>query len=146
MWLFTVHGFYSVDAAADDGGPAKVMVRARCKGHLDNLRKRWPHLPAPVATPDGDYSHRIIIPLVVWEHLALALAVDPENYRNFKTAATVAGHPFKYTNLLHRVWDMVHGTYANPKRAAYSEPFDPWFAPAKPKKKTAKRKRARRIK
>ncbi len=48
MWLFTKHGFYSVVCARQGDGsygrpidPDRLMVRARVRGHLQALRKRF---------------------------------------------------------------------------------------------------------
>ncbi|MFM8791538.1 MAG: hypothetical protein ACKOFX_03505 [Solirubrobacterales bacterium] len=69
MWLFTQYGFYSVVCARDlQGDPARVdpntlMVRARCRRHLESLQKRFPQL-AELAiddTPNLDYRFRIVV-------------------------------------------------------------------------------------
>jgi hypothetical protein len=41
MWLFTRYGFYSVACALKENGaadPARVMIRARCAAHLEQLK------------------------------------------------------------------------------------------------------------
>jgi hypothetical protein len=51
MWVFTKHGFFSavalgrgVASTASPIDPDRMMVRARVRGHLDGLKKRFPDL------------------------------------------------------------------------------------------------------
>jgi hypothetical protein len=51
MWVFTKHGFFSAVCARQGSGergqpvdPNRIMVRARVRGHLEALRKRFPAL------------------------------------------------------------------------------------------------------
>jgi hypothetical protein len=49
MWIFTKHGFFSAVCARQGDGkhgqsvdPDRILVRARVRGHLDALKKRFP--------------------------------------------------------------------------------------------------------
>jgi hypothetical protein len=66
MWVFAVTGFYSIACAQKPDGSIDrqtVMVRARCRQHLQNLKTRFPELSgAEIATwPNRDYRFRLII-------------------------------------------------------------------------------------
>jgi hypothetical protein len=71
MWIFSVYGFYSVACASKPDGaldPDTLMVRARCKDHLQNLQKRCPQLASSkiLSPPNRDYGYRLIVPKSVW--------------------------------------------------------------------------------
>ena len=71
MWIFTRYGFYSVACAGRSDGSvdkATLMVRARCKDHLEKLRDRFPTIAEVeiVTMADRDYRYRIILPKAVW--------------------------------------------------------------------------------
>jgi hypothetical protein len=57
MWLFTLHGFYSIVKKDHD-----YHVRSRDKQDLENLRKVIPGLPPVQASFEGsDYPFRLIL-------------------------------------------------------------------------------------
>ena len=84
MWLATTTGFYSAVRGRREG---TVQVRARSRADLEALRRRLPGVKARiVATPQADYPFRIILHREVWRALAWRLAIDAEDYGNFKDA------------------------------------------------------------
>ena len=69
MWIFTTLGFYSVVLAREGNGEpgqpidsGRVMVRARRREHLDNLKRQFEGLTSsPIIESDyTDYRFRII--------------------------------------------------------------------------------------
>jgi len=71
MWVFSIYGFYSIASAAKTDGtpdPNMVMVRSRCKHHLQNLQKRCPELAGSklLSPPTRDCGYRLIVPKSVW--------------------------------------------------------------------------------
>jgi hypothetical protein len=114
MWVFVRYGFYSVACASKPDGSldkSSVMVRARRKDHLQNLRDRFPMLAdAEIITmPHRDYRHRLIVPKKVWVPILAEMAEEQE-WSNFKNEA--ARHQRKggasYTNALHDVWGIMY--------------------------------------
>jgi hypothetical protein len=58
MWLFTVHGFYSIVQK----GPAEWHVRAREKQDLDNLKKLTRlRIKVQESYPGSDYAWRMLV-------------------------------------------------------------------------------------
>jgi hypothetical protein len=111
MWLFTQYGFYSVVCARDlQGGPNRidpsaVMVRARCRRHIESLQKRFPQF-APLEigdTADTDYRFRIVVSKPVWVEVAQELALEID-YGNFKDRALSHSGDERYVHALHDVW------------------------------------------
>lgn len=80
MWLFTVHGFFSI---VRKPGDTHLTVRARAASDLDNLRALVPELSATVHTPNADYPYRATAGAV---DLAIGLGelVQAIDYDNFK--------------------------------------------------------------
>jgi hypothetical protein len=114
MWIFSIHGFYSIASASKPGGSLdreRVMVRARCKDHLRNLQKRFATLAGvEIATmPHRDYRYRLIVPKNVWVKVVSELAEEQE-WSNFKNQ--VAKHQGKagapYARALHEVWEIMY--------------------------------------
>src|SRR5665213_1112104 len=90
MWLFAKYGFFSAVCAAKSktgGGidPSRIMVRARLKQHLENLKARFATLKsAKILTDAGtDYRYRFIVPKEVWTDVVTELANEID-YCNFK--------------------------------------------------------------
>ena len=115
MWLFTKHGFFSaVCARRGDGGhgqpvdPGRIMVRARVRGHLEELKS---HFPAELGTcgiaasPDADYPFRLFVGKPEWVRVVAGLAEETD-YDNFKSeVARHQGHKGRdYEHALHDVW------------------------------------------
>lgn len=112
MWLFTVHGFYSITRSAVD--PTKLQIRSRTRAHLENLKLLFdthdgmPLLGQILHTPAADYAYRIIAdPGTV--QVVLARLCDELDYRNFKAAAhSSLPKDRNYHQALHRVWDVMY--------------------------------------
>jgi hypothetical protein len=114
MWIFSIHGFYSIACASKPDGSLDtqtVMIRARRKDHLQNLQKRFPVLAAAkiITLSNVDYRHRIVVPKSVWAGVLSELAEEIE-WSNFKNK--VAAHQGKrgagYSNALHEVWQVMY--------------------------------------
>lgn len=111
MWVFSKIGFYSIACANRPGtneiDPNMVMVRARIKKHLQNLRDRFPSLAGVeiLVWPGRDYGYRLIIPKAVWVDVLKELA-EEQTWNNFKNeAAKNHGRTgANYTRALHEIW------------------------------------------
>ena len=109
MWLMTRYGFYSIVCAHQpDGRPHRglMMIRARKRAHLTNL-KHFHRGLGPIITNRGtDYPYRIIARRAVVAPLVARLLADVD-YSNFKGAAEenlpVDG---AYRRFLHSVWGL----------------------------------------
>ena len=103
MWIFTTIGFFSVVAHADE--PRTLIVRARARADLDNLRRE--HLPDLEIVEDGgtDYAFRAFVNRDEWEHAAqqMANAID---YPNFKDAV-IAKQGFERAGFYVEVWEVM---------------------------------------
>ena len=65
----------------------RLMVRARVRGHLEALKKRWPdHLGlCDIRTFAGtDYAFRMFVDKYVWSRVLSELALETD-YDNFKS-------------------------------------------------------------
>jgi hypothetical protein len=103
MWLLTDRGFYSVVEHREDS--ALLMVRARVRGDLENLRPLLPGVEI-LETPEGDYPVRIVVPRADWERAVRALT-EGINYDDFKS--TVAGlQGLGRHDIYEQVWDVLH--------------------------------------
>jgi hypothetical protein len=119
MWLFTKHGFFSVVCARQGDGQqgrpidtTRLMVRARVRGHLEALKKRWPdHLGlCDIRTfAATDYAFRMFVDKDVWSRVLSELALETD-YDNFKSEVARhqgdAGVP--YEQALHDVWAVMY--------------------------------------
>ena len=71
MWIFTKHGFFSAVCARQGDGkhgqpvdPDRIMVRARVRGHLEALKKRFPDLLGECEIQESagtDYAFRLFV-------------------------------------------------------------------------------------
>src|SRR5262245_55110299 len=119
MWIFTKHGFFSAVCARQGDGehhqpvdPDQIMVRARIRGHLEALKKRFSDFLSECeirAFPGSDYAYRIFLSKAVWSQVIAALAMEID-YDNFKSEV---GHDqgkagAAYTHSLHEVWSVMH--------------------------------------
>ena len=109
MWVFSIYGFYSIASAAKTDGtpdPDMVMVRSRCKDHLQNLQKRCPELAGSklLSPPNRDYGYRLIVPKSVWVR-ALQEIAEEQNWGNFnnEVAQRTGRDGIEYTTALHEV-------------------------------------------
>lgn len=110
MWLFTKHGFYSVVRARKAPGAIKLskdtlMIRARRKGHLKALRRRFNALKRAKIHKDThtDYRYRIFVAQGVWTKIATKLAAEID-YGNFKD--TLKDSP-RYAMAASQVWHVM---------------------------------------
>jgi len=119
MWIFSKHGFYSAVCARQGDGklgqpvdPDRIMVRARVRGHLEALKKRFPNLlgDSEIQESSGtDYAFRLFIEKSNWM-LVVAELAEETDYDNFKSE--VARHQGRagaaYEHSLHNVWSVMH--------------------------------------
>jgi hypothetical protein len=71
MWLFTKHGFFGAVCARHGSGKqgqpidlTRIMVRARVRGHLEALKKRFPERLGKSEIQEfagTDYAFRIFV-------------------------------------------------------------------------------------
>ncbi len=119
MWIFTKYGFFSAVCARQGDGSHRqsvyknrIMLRARDKGHLEALQRRFPKLAGfkVQESTTNDYRCRIFIPKHLWAKVLAALANETD-YDNFKTAVGrfqgERGHTYK--DSLMRVWGAMYG-------------------------------------
>ena len=104
MWIFTLHGFFSVvnttelqdDFNGEKNVEAKdetIEIRSRYRQHLELLKERFPdqlkdHTIFGYDDPNSeyarrDYEYRIIVTAEEWVFLGALLAADVD-YPNFK--------------------------------------------------------------
>ncbi len=114
MWVFTRYGFFSIACANGKDGEIDentVMIRARSREHLENLRERFSdtHIAAAQILSDKgtDYKFRVIIPKAEWALIISQLATE-QTWSNFKNEASRfarAKHTSnRYINALHDIW------------------------------------------
>jgi hypothetical protein len=117
VWVHSIHGFFSlVSARQGDGGhhqpvdPSLMMLRARCRDHLERLRRRFPALLADadvLESATADYPFRLLLPKPTAEKLVVELVREIQ-WDNFKNqAATIHGHPSPYLRALHDTWSVM---------------------------------------
>jgi hypothetical protein len=119
MWVFTKHGFFSAVCARQGGGkhgqpidPGRIMVRARVRGHLEALKKRFPALLGQCDIQEfagTDYAFRIFVDKQVWSQVLSGLAEETD-YDNFKSEVARHQGPTgaAYERSLHEVWSVMH--------------------------------------
>lgn len=108
MWLFSRYGFFS--AVAEPRETGRVMVRARSKGHLVALKKRFPVLgPLRIyTTPQRDYKYRLLVCRAIWSDIVAAVALEV-TYSNFKDEARrTRSFDSAYIEALHDVWTVMY--------------------------------------
>ena len=104
MWVFATRGYFTVAAVVGDvdlkdvvippesEGEVNVMVRARVKSDLENLKELWellwPEPMPPIQTLKHDYPYRMVMPRKRWALLVENMAEEID-YRKFKES--VAG-------------------------------------------------------
>jgi hypothetical protein len=119
MWIFTKYGFFSAVCARQGDGshsqptdPDRIMVRARVRGHLEQLKSKFPEVLSESGiqvSKSTDYAYRMFIPKSVWVEVISALAEETD-YDNFKSeVAKYEGRTgAEYEHALHAVWDVMH--------------------------------------
>jgi hypothetical protein len=119
MWIFTKHGFFSAVCVRKGDGKQgqpvdldRIMVRARVRGHLEALKKRFPDLIGQCEIQEfvgTDYAFRIFLDKQVWSQVVAGLAEETD-YDNFKSA--VARHQGRagpaYEDSLYEVWSLMN--------------------------------------
>ncbi|MDA1232699.1 MAG: hypothetical protein O2856_18160 [Planctomycetota bacterium] len=119
MWIFTKHGFFSAVCARQGNGkhgqpvdPERIMVRARVRGHLEALKKRFPDLLGECEIQESagtDYAYRLFVQKSTWTQVLAGLAEETD-YDNFKSE--VARHQGRggaaYEHSLHDVWSVMN--------------------------------------
>lgn len=120
IWIFTRHGFFSVVCARKEQGDrgqdldhAVLIVRARLRGHLKALKRRFPEElgGAEIRAFQGtDYACRIFVEKPVWVRVVSELAGELD-YGNFKSevARSQGSSGKKYEAALHEVWAAMYG-------------------------------------
>lgn len=117
MWVFTRYGFVSIACASKHDGSvdeAQVMVRARLREHLENLRERFPDsemAKVPILSDAGtDYPFRVVIARVDWASILSELALE-QTWSNFKNEASrfarLRKSSSRYVEALHEVWHVM---------------------------------------
>jgi hypothetical protein len=88
------------------------MVRARVRGHLEALKKRFPDLIGQCKIQEfagTDYAFRIFVDKPVWSQVLAGLAEEID-YDNFKSE--VPRHQGRagaaYEHSLHEVWSVMN--------------------------------------
>lgn len=117
MWVFTRYGFVSVACARKEDGSIdvdSVMLRARSRKHLENLKERFAETILGKAEilelPATDYRFRIILPKTAWAAIVSELAME-QTWSNFKDEAVRFARIKKdsgaYVSALHKIWGIM---------------------------------------
>jgi len=113
MWLFTRYGFFSsacAQTAAFTPDPNSIVVRARRKEHLENLKKRFPALESATIqeTPKRDYRYRLTVAKAIWVDVVAGLASEQTwSYFEDEVAANLKTEEPEYVHALHDVGAVV---------------------------------------
>jgi hypothetical protein len=119
MWIFTKHGFFSAVCSRQGDGKHgqpvdtdRIMVRARIRGHLEALKKRFPDLLGECEIQEfvgTDYAYRVFVQKSAWSQMLAELAEETD-YDNFKSeVARYQGRAgAAYEHALHEVWSVMH--------------------------------------
>ena len=100
MWLMTTDGFFSAVQHRDE--PDTLLIRARSKGDLENLKKRLRSQDSKIfSTGSADYPFRIFLNRQEWIDY-LILAAEDLTYDNFKSAVGRTNPERAY--IYHDVW------------------------------------------
>jgi hypothetical protein len=118
MWVYTIHGFYSVVSTPDD--PTVVLVRARDKDSLTNLAAALATGEGQgeyteetiLTTPYRDYPYRTVMLRDDWVHYLEMYAYKDLVYSNFKQACEDAGMGFRKLDALGHVWYTMYSEWA----------------------------------
>ena len=119
VWIFTKYGFFSAVCARQGDGshfqpvdPDRIMVRARLKSHLTNLKQAFPVQLADceiMEFPGTDYAYRIFVSKEAWAHVVTELTMEMD-YDNFKSkvASFQGADGADYEHALHEVWSVMN--------------------------------------
>lgn len=109
MWICSTDGYFSIVCGRKGkkhNGPINqdvLIVRARMKQHLENLRNRLEGLPKVKTTPDRDYPYRIVVSRNIGLKIVLTL-FESLTYPNFKDAVKNRHGLGPYESFLYDVW------------------------------------------
>lgn len=107
MWLITEFGFFSVVAKAGDAEAGMLTVRARVRGDLEALGRRYLPTMGPIkASKATDYRFRARAPGAAVAS-AMALAIEGIGYDNFKSRIRKTQGPAREA-VLHDVWHALY--------------------------------------
>ena len=118
MWIFTRYGFFNAVCARQGTGkhgspvdPDRIMVRARVRRHLEDLKQRFPDLLNACDIREfagADYAFRIFADKPAWSAVLSRLG-DETDYDNFKSeVARYQGRAgTAYDRSLHDVWSVM---------------------------------------
>jgi hypothetical protein len=101
VWIATTRGFYS--AVQDRGNPSRILVRARNKKDIDNLKDLLPD-SKPWKAKDSDYAWRLSCTVAEWAEVMAKLALEID-YPNFKDAVQKVSP--QHASVYHRVWSVL---------------------------------------
>ena len=108
MWLITEFGFFSVVQKPGDAAEGMLTVRARVRGDLEALGRRYLPTMGPIKTSKStDYRFRARAPRAAVAS-AMALAIEGIDYDNMKARVRQTRGPAREA-VLHDVW---HALYA----------------------------------
>ena len=136
MWIFTQHGFYSINRTPDHSA---LQFRARRLKDLLNLKLAYPDLLSGTkitAWPTADYRWRLECPAST-AAVVMAAMTEGIDYRNFKNHIATTDQADKL-GILHDIWHQMHGyqdAQEHIERVAYLA-----LSQSKPKKPAKKRK------
>jgi hypothetical protein len=119
MWLFTKHGFFSAACARQGDGkhgqpvdPDRIMVRARVRGHLEALKKRFPDLLGRCEIrgfAGTDSSYRLFVQKPAWAQVLAGLAEETDYDDFMSEVARFQGRDgAAYERSLHEVWSAMY--------------------------------------
>lgn len=119
MWIFTKLGFYSVVLAKQgDGGyyqpidPDRVMIRARRRQHLLNLKEEFDLLASSqiIENESTDYRYRLICSKKTWADImkVFVIGIEYANFKNECSKGELTDHQYSYA--LHDVWEVMYKT------------------------------------
>jgi hypothetical protein len=103
MWLVCDFGFFSIVAKPGDAQAGMLTVRARVRGDLETLKRRYLPTMGPIRESKvNDYRFRARAPKAAVAS-AMALAVEGINYDNVKARVRETQGPAREA-VLHDVW------------------------------------------
>lgn len=135
MWIMTPYGFFSVVCAKDSSDlleadlprDDKMVIRARDRAHLENLKKAIPgRLPRINSHAGTDYPFRITADRDVVLAVVARMAEDID-YTNFKNEAhRVSPKDKPFHKFLMEIWNLGHSMSPRNVRGVTSR--HPWKA------------------
>jgi hypothetical protein len=100
-------GFFSIVQKPSDAGHGTLTVRARVRGDLEALQKRYLHAMGEIVeSRSNDYRFRAVVPRADVA-AAMSKMVEDLTYSNFKSeVAKVQGHAREH--VYHDVWSVLY--------------------------------------